>query len=171
MGAARRILCGPSQAPRWGALGPRLFPLRWRRKAKMRKYFVDVGGQTTGPMTIEDVAKLHRKGSITDQTIYTYDGAPGWYPIGYLRPQFPGKQQSALAPCVIAVLLLTALLLFRHWQAASTRNEDEQRAIARLKMAIDGIQAGCLAQITYQEFRQREMDFEVAIQNGAQISF
>jgi hypothetical protein len=132
----------------------------------MPDYFVDMDGQTTGPMTVREIAKLHRQGSITNQTLYTFDGASQWYPIGYLRSQFPKRQQSAIVPCVIAVLLLAVLLFFRHWQAASIRNEDEQRAIARLKTAFDGIQAGCLAQTTYQEFRQREMDFEVAIQNN-----
>jgi hypothetical protein len=122
-----------------------------------KDYYVDIDGDTVGPITLQAVANLHRRRKVTDQTNYTYEGASQWYPVAYLRPQFPAHWPKfnlkilVRATAVIGALtIVLAVISAMHSTQGSEERKEFREKIAALKVDCEGS--------TYDEFRSAELN-------------
>jgi hypothetical protein len=74
------------------------------------QYYVDLGGQTAGPFTVAELARLYCGGTVTRDTLFTKPGAVTWLRVETILPllaagKVPPIQASpvALAPAAPAV--------------------------------------------------------------------
>jgi len=52
----------------------------------MDEYYIDIGGETFGPFTLETLREMKRSGEVNNQTIYCQPGATEWLPLYTLNP-------------------------------------------------------------------------------------
>lgn len=52
------------------------------------QFFVDIGGKTVGPATIQQLEAWKRSGEISDETLVSYDGADAWIPLAEILKRF-----------------------------------------------------------------------------------
>ncbi|MEI6715148.1 MAG: GYF domain-containing protein [Verrucomicrobiota bacterium] len=68
------------------------------------QYYVYLSEQTAGPFTLEQLAKLHGAGTVTDDTLFSAPGAVEWLPLKTIRPLFPSPEAPPATQPVAAVV-------------------------------------------------------------------
>jgi hypothetical protein len=71
-------------------------------------FYIDDGGETCGPLSLEQLAELLAEGIIGDNTLYAVPGASEWLPVS--RLSLPRRSPPIIAPPVIAEKALSLIL-------------------------------------------------------------
>jgi hypothetical protein len=96
-----------------------------------KKFYVDMGGKSEGPFSVEELQTLYHEGKITRQTLFSSAGATEWLPVSLLVPPQPvpvrpGLKTASLSFTLKAVgiaLAFAAGLVVLPW-AMSRRDRD-----------------------------------------------
>ena len=66
------------------------------------KYYVDIGGRTAGPFSLEKMERPLNDGTISDATIYCTEQAAEWLPVKTLRPFLVALAAGRRSPAMSA---------------------------------------------------------------------